>query len=548
MSESRFDEGPDPLTGQEAGDELDADLEAVLRSRLVVGPDPSVLDDVVAAPAPDPTEQLADQVELERQVAEIYAQIVARAPEHKVQPSIQRVADCLDMMGNPQRSFRAVHITGTNGKTSTARMIESLLRERGLRTGRFTSPHLNSVRERISIDGQAISPAAFIQAWEDVAPFVAWVDEKSAAEGGPRMSFFEVFTVMAYAAFADAPVDVAVVEVGMGGKWDATNVIDAEVAVLMTVARDHEKWLGYELTDIATEKLGILKPGATLISARQDPEVLDLVHDAVRANRAEYVQYGQNLQVLDRESAVGGQIITVRTPAGVYEDVPLAMFGDYQASNAAMAIAAAEALFGGGAWSGDVVEHALMATHSPGRMEVVRKSPLVLVDAAHNPAGVEATVGALEENFPGTRVLVFAAMADKDVEGILSVAEPHFSSVVVTALDSERAMPIDETAELAREVFGEDRVAVEPNLDTAIVYAADVAESADVEELTTPHVVVMGSIVLAANARAVMGRPKVDGSRNAPAVRIRWEETDGPGRENAPDETAGQELEEFPRD
>lgn len=512
MSESEFDEGPDPLTGQEAGQEIGADLEAILRSRLVVGPDPSVLDDVLNAPEPDPTQQLADQVDLERQVAQIYAQIVERAPEHKVQPSIQRVADCLDMMGNPQRSFRAVHITGTNGKTSTARMVEALLRERGLRTGRFTSPHLNSVRERISIDGQAISAAAFIQAWEDVAPFVAWVDEQSQAEGGPRMSFFEVFTVMAYAAFADAPVDVAVVEVGMGGRWDATNVIDAEVAVLMTVARDHEKWLGYELTDIATEKLGILKPGATLISAYQEPQVLDLVHEAVGANRAEYVQYGQNLQVLHRENAVGGQIITVRTPAGVYEDIPLAMYGDYQATNAAVALAAAEALFGGGAWSGDVVEHALMATNSPGRMEVVRKSPLVLVDAAHNPAGAEATVGALEENFPGTRVLVFAAMADKDVEGILSVAEPHFHSVVVTSLDSERAMAIDETAELAREVFGEDRVAVEPHLDAAIVYAADVAESADSEELTTPHVVVMGSIVLAANARAVMGRPKVDGS------------------------------------
>ncbi|WP_461025068.1 bifunctional folylpolyglutamate synthase/dihydrofolate synthase [Trueperella pyogenes] len=493
-------------------DSLEADLNVVLRSKLVVGPDPSIIDDVLNAPQPDATQVLAEETELDRQVAEIYAQIVARAPEHKVQPSIQRVADCLDMMGNPQKSFRAVHITGTNGKTSTARMVEALLRERGLRTGRFTSPHLNSVRERISIDGQAISPAAFIQAWEDVAPFVAWVDEKSAAEGGPRMSFFEVFTVMAYAAFADAPVDVAVVEVGMGGRWDATNVIDAEVAVLMTVARDHEKWLGYELTEIATEKLGILKPGATLISAPQDPDVLDLVRQTVAKNRASYVQYGENLAVLSRESAVGGQIFTARTPAAVYEDVPLAMYGDYQAANAAMAIAAAEALFGGGAWSGDVVEHALMATNSPGRMEIVKNSPLVLVDAAHNPAGAEATVRALDEAFPGTRVLVFAAMADKDVEGMLSVVEPHFHSVVVTALDSERAMPIDEVAELAREVFGEDRVAVEPFLDAAIVSASDVAESADVDEVTTPHVVVMGSIVLAANARALLGRPKVDGS------------------------------------
>ena len=515
FADDEQDLSPEELAEQAKADELQADLEKLLTSPLVVGPDPTVVDDLLEEPEPEvkerePIEDLAEQAMLDRQVEQIYAAIQTRAPEHKIQPSTQRVLDCLDMMGNPQDQYRAVHITGTNGKTSTARMIEALLRELGLRTGRYTSPHLNSVRERISIDGHAISRAGFIQAWEDVAPFVAMVDAQSALDGGPQMSFFEVFTVMAYAAFADAPVDVAVIEVGMGGQWDATNVIDADVAVLMTVAHDHEMWLGSELTDIAQEKLGILMPGATLISAEQDPEVSYLVREAVAKNRATHVQYGNRLEVLDREGAVGGQMISVRTPSAVYEDVPLAMYGKYQAENAAIAIAAVEAVFGGGALSGDVVEHALMATVSPGRMEVIKNSPFVIADAAHNPAGAQATIEALEESFPGTRVLVFSVMADKDVEGLLSVLEPHFHSVVVTEMNNERAMPSDEIAEIARDVFGDDRVALEPNLDSAIVFAADVAESVNPEEVTTPSVVVMGSVILAAEARAVMGRPKPD--------------------------------------
>lgn len=494
----------------EFDDEHQGDLEQLLSSPLVAGPDPSVVEDLLAEPEREPIEELAEQAELDAEVAAIYEKIQARAPEHKVQPSTQRVADCLDLMGNPQRQYRAVHVTGTNGKTSTARMIEALIRERGLRTGRFTSPHLNSVRERIAIDGQAISREGFIQAWQDVAPFVEMVDAASQASGGPQMSFFEVFTVMAYAAFADAPVDVAVVEVGMGGKWDATNVIDADIAVLMPVSHDHEKWLGSDLRDIAREKLGILSPGATLVSAAQQPEVEQLVRETVAKNRAIHVPYGDRLEVLEREPAVGGQMFTVRTPAAVYEDVPLAMYGKYQAHNAAVAIAAAEAVFGGGALSGDVVEHALMATNSPARMEVIKNSPLVIADAAHNPAGAQATIEALDESFPGTRVLVFSAMVDKDVEGLLSVLEPHFHSVVVTQMITDRAMDSDEITEIARTVFGDDRVAHEPNLDSAIVFAADVAESVDPEEVTIPSVVVMGSVILAAQARAVMGRPKPD--------------------------------------
>lgn len=493
------------------------DLQALLNSPLFTGPDPTVVEDIknepeIEAKPVDPAEQLAHLAELDAEVSRIYRDILTRAPEHKVQPSTQRVRDCLNLMGDPQLSYRAVHITGTNGKTSTARMIEALLRERGLHTGRFTSPHLTSVRERIVINGQAISREDFIQAWEDVAPFVEMVDQQSVAAGGPRMSFFEVFTVMAYQAFAFAPVDVAVVEVGMGGKWDATNVIDAEVSVLMPVSKDHEKWLGYELTDIATEKLGIVSPGATLVCAGQKPEVMELVYNRVREQNAELLEYGKDIELLSREMAVGGQMITVRTPAAVYEDVPVAMLGPYQGENAAAAIAAAEAFFGGGALPGETVEHALMATSSPGRMEVVKNAPLIIVDAAHNPAGAEATLAALEESFPGSRVAVFSAMADKDVETVLSVLEPAFEHVVVTQMDNDRAMELEDLEELATQVFGSDRVSAEPQVDVAIMQAAELAQSLGGEVLAPSAVVVIGSIMLAAQARIVLGRPAPDGA------------------------------------
>ncbi|MFC5369483.1 bifunctional folylpolyglutamate synthase/dihydrofolate synthase [Arcanobacterium bovis] len=483
-------------------------LEALLSSGLIVGPDPSIIDEIKAEP--DPTYQLANDVALEGRVQEIYEEIAQRAPEHKVQPSLDRVRDCLDLLGNPQDSYRSIHITGTNGKTSTARMIEAILRERGLRTGRFTSPHLSSVRERMTIDGRAISAADFIDTWEDVKPFIELIDERSLAQGGPRMSFFEVFTVMAYSAFAMAPIDVAVIEVGMGGRWDATNVIDGDVAVLMPVATDHEKWLGSTLSAIATEKLGILKPGKILVCAAQVPEVMEVVARSVQENGAGVLLAGKDFGVVERERAVGGQLMTIKTAAATYVDVPLAMLGSYQAQNAAVALSAVEAFFGGGSLNGDVVEHALMATTSPGRLEVVKGSPAIIVDAAHNPAGALATVDALNEYFPGPRVVVFSAMADKDIEGILGNIEPAFAAIVLTDIGGSRAADIDELTEIATEIFGEDRVNVEPDLGNAITAAADIAETVDPQATAPATVVVMGSIMLAAQARELLGARKPD--------------------------------------
>ena len=495
----------------EAGgvNDYDEALAALLTSSLIAGPDPSILEDVKAAP--DPAQQLADDTALDARVEEIYQQIMARAPEHKVQPSTERVEHCLTLLGDPQHAYRSIHITGTNGKTSTSRMIEALLREQGLRTGRYTSPHLNSVRERISIDGRAISRADFIETWEEVEPFIELTDQWSLAErDGERMSFFEVLTVMAYAAFAVAPIDVAVMEVGMGGQWDATNVIDADVAVLMPVALDHTQWLGNTIEEIATEKLGIVKQGKVLVAAPQQDSVNALIDQRVKALDVQLYRAGADFRTLSREQAVGGQLVTVQTPSHVYRDVPVMMLGAYQARNVAVALTAVEAFFEGRALSDEVVEHALMATRSPGRLEIVKGSPAIIVDGSHNPHGAAATAEALEEAFPGPKVAVYAAMADKDIEGVLGVLEPVFAAVVVTQMPGERAAAVEDLGEIAREVFGEDRVRVEPDLGNAIAQAADLAESIDPEALAPASVTVIGSIMLAAEARELLGARQVD--------------------------------------
>ncbi len=519
--EARDEEAPDEeaarLAREAAEDEeFDAAVKAIVSSGLVAGPDPSVVADVVAddsqsGPPPDAVAE-AERIALDGAVDAVYRSILTRAPEHKVQPSLERVRKALAILGNPERAFRSIHVTGTNGKTSTARMVEALLRERGLRTGRFTSPHLTSVRERMAIDGAAISREDFLAAWEDVEPVVELVDRKSTAAGGPRMSFFEVFTVMAYAAFANAPVDVAVVEVGMGGLWDATNVIEADVAVILPVAMDHERWLGHTIEEIAREKVGIVKPGSFVVSAGQEESVAQIVMDAARKAKARLVAEGPSLHLVSRETAVGGQLVTLQTPAARYEDVPLALKGEHQARNAAIALAAAEAFFGGGAFAADVVEHAFMSVSSPGRLEIVRSSPTVVADAAHNPHGAQATADALREYFPGRLVGVVAMMADKDVEGFLGVLEPVLDAVVVTDIASDRAMDADELADIAGGVFGDGRVFVERDLAEAIDRAAGLAESDDGVPMASPAVVVLGSIQLVAAARTLMGKPGADGA------------------------------------
>lgn len=437
---------------------------------------------------------------------EVYAAILRRAPEHDIDPTLDRVRAVCELLGDPQRAFRVVHLTGTNGKTSTSRMVERLLREHGLRTGRFTSPHLTRVTERIAIDGEPISDERFVEIWQDVAPYVQLVDERSVAAGGVRLSFFEVFTVMAFAAFADAPVDVAVLEVGLGGTWDSTNVADGEVAVITPIAMDHERYLGSTLVEIASEKSGIVKDGATLVLAHQHEDVEGVVLAAAAERGARVVREDVDISVVERQVAVGGQLLTLRGLGGVYADVFLPLHGAHQAHNALLALTAVEALLtGGAALDGDVVGAAFADVDSPGRLEVVRSSPTVLVDGAHNPAGAEALAAGVEEAFGFARLVgVVGVMADKDPEGILAALESLLDEVVVTSVRSPRAMDVEDLAEVAVDVFGEDRVHVAERLDDAIDLAVQRAES-EVER--GAGVLVTGSIVLVADARVLLGRP-----------------------------------------
>lgn len=436
---------------------------------------------------------------------EVYAAILARAPEHDIDPTLERVRQVCELLGDPQHAYKVVHLTGTNGKTSTSRMVERLVREHGLRTGRFTSPHLTRVTERIAIDGQPISDERFVEVWQDVAPYVHLVDQRSAERGEPRLSFFEVFTVMAFAAFADAPVDVAIVEVGMGGRWDSTNVADGDVAVITPIAMDHERYLGDTLVEIASEKSGIVKDGATLVLAAQTEDVEGVVLAAAAERGARVIREDVEIAVVERSVAVGGQLLTLRGTGGTYTDIFLPLHGEFQAHNALLALSATEALVaGGGALQPGIVEAAFADVDSPGRLEIVRTSPTVIVDGAHNPAGVEAMVGSLDEAFAFQRVVgVVGVMADKDPEGILSILEPVLDEIVVTAAGNTRAMAPDELGEVAVDVFGEDRVHVVERLDEAVDLAAGLAER-DVERGAA--VLVTGSILLVAEARILLGR------------------------------------------
>ncbi|WP_203965358.1 bifunctional folylpolyglutamate synthase/dihydrofolate synthase [Actinocatenispora thailandica] len=419
----------------------------------------------------------------------------------------ERMVTLLDLLGNPQRAFRSVHLTGTNGKTSTARMIDSLLTTHGVRTGRYTSPHLETVRERISIDGEPISERRFVEVYEEIAPLVAMVD----AEYPEPVTYFELTTAMAFAAFADAPVDVAVVEVGLGGATDATNVLHAPVCVLTPVGLDHSEWLGDTIAEITTQKMGIVYEGATLIAAAQVEEAVRPIVERCAAVDATLAREGSEFGVLRRQVAIGGQLLNLQGLGEVYSDVFLPLHGAHQAQNAAVALAAVEALFGAGAGgralSADLVRDGFAQVSSPGRLERVRTSPTVLLDAAHNPAGMTATVTALTEEFEFRRLVVLvAALTDKDVSSMLELLEPVADEIVVSRNSSSRAMPVPQLAALATEIFGADRVHVEPELPDAIQEAVGLSEQGEDPALGGLGVLITGSVVTVADARKLLRR------------------------------------------
>ena len=425
-----------------------------------------------------------------------------RYPSRMV-PDLDRIVDLLDLMGQPQRGYPSIHITGTNGKTSTARMADQLLRELGMRTGRHTSPHLESVTERICIDGEPLSPDRFAELYDEVAPYAEIVDGRHA----DRVTFFELLTAMGFAAFADAPVDAAVVEVGLGGRWDATNVVNAPVVVVTPISLDHVGILGDTIEQIAAEKAGLIHAGASVICAPQPPAAEAVIARRMAEVGASVLREGFDFGVRTRSIAVGGQLLDLHGLAGGYDEVFLPLYGEHQASNAACALAAVEAFVGApehGSLDIDAVRGAFSAVRSPGRLEVLRRSPTVLIDGAHNPAGAAALAAALDDAFGFDRlVAVVAVLGDKDAAGLLEALEPVVSEVVVTTNSSPRALSVDALAAVARDVFGDDRVSTAARLDDAIEMAVAAAETQAAPGGS--GVIVTGSIVTVGEARHLLG-------------------------------------------
>ncbi len=444
-------------------------------------------------------------------IHEVEREIMRRPPEHNTTNlDLDRMNLMLDVLGHPEESFRVIHVTGTNGKGSTARMAEAICRAYGMRTGLYTSPHLERINERIAIDGQSLSDDDFVDTWDQVKDLVDLVDMKMEQAGKPRMSFFEVLTAMAIWKFADAPVDVAVVEVGMGGAWDATNVLNADAAVIGPVDMDHMQWLGDTVEQIAAEKAGIIKPGCTAVIGPQPHEqaVMPILEEAAERNHARMLRDGYEMEVVSRAPAVGGQLVTLRTPLGEYAEIPVAKFGEHQAHNALAALAAAEAVIPvSGQLNADIVSEALGGVKVPGRIEQVRTSPTIIIDGGHNVNAAEALRAAIEENYDFTQLVgVIAMMGDKQVEEYLGVLEPLLSHVVVTENSwRERVMSAKDLEQVAVRVFGRDRVTCEPDLPDAIQTAVNMVDAEDELGVGYGHgVLICGSFVTAGDARTML--------------------------------------------
>ncbi|MDR3659817.1 MAG: bifunctional folylpolyglutamate synthase/dihydrofolate synthase [Mycobacterium sp.] len=454
-----------------------------------------------------------------------------RWPETKIEPSTARIVALLEMLGSPQRGYPSIHVAGTNGKTSVTRMIDALLTAFSRRTGRTTSPHLQAATERIAIDGKPISPAQYVATYTEIEPFVEIVDRQSEAgelgDPGPKMSKFEVLTAMAFAAFADAPVDVAVIETGLGGRWDATNVVDAPVAVITPISLDHTDFLGDTIAAVAGEKAGIIArqqpdlvpagtdPSTVVVIGRQPTEAMEvLMAQAVTADAA-VAREDAEFAVRGRQVAVGGQVLELQGLGGVYSDIFLPLHGEHQAHNAVLALAAVEAFFGAGAdrqLDIDTVRAGFAAVTNPGRLERMRSAPTVFIDAAHNPAGAAALADALESEFEFRFLVgVISVMADKDVDGILTALEPAFDLVVVTHNGSPRAMDIESLAALAEERFGPERVVTAATLSDAIEAATALVEESgndygSSDGFSGAGMVITGSVVTAGAARTLFGK------------------------------------------
>ena len=414
-----------------------------------------------------------------------YDRLVGRGPGRMV-PDLERITALNALLGDPQRSYPTVHVTGTNGKGSTSRMVAALCAAAGIAAGTYTSPHLQTVRERMNVAGHPISARRFAAVHDEVDALAELLDERARTDHGAqadRLTYFEVLTAMAGWWFADAPVDVGIFEVGMGGRWDATNLVRGEVAVLTPIDVDHPE-LGRTPEEIAAEKVGIIKPGAEVVTAAQHADVDEVIDAAVDDAGARRWRAGVDFEVVERAIAVGGQSLTLRIGQREIDEVLLPLFGEHQADNAALALAAFAALTGEAfhAMDDEVVRHGLGSVSVPGRLEIVHREPTVLLDGAHNPHGARASIAAVGEAFAfGELVLVTACLDDKDVDGILAAFRDAVSHVVVTRAPSPRAASLERMRAAAEATWAGTGVVVEAATDvgSALALATAVAGPAD---------------------------------------------------------------------
>jgi dihydrofolate synthase/folylpolyglutamate synthase len=433
-------------------------------------------------------------------VAAIEQALIKRWPENKIEPTLDRISALVDLLGSPQLSYPTVHIAGTNGKTTISRMIDALMSELGYRTGRFTSPHLESFLERISIKGNSIDPAEFIKNYNDIALYLELIDSKQPHQ----ISYFEALTALAFVAFAEHPVDVGIIEAGLGGEWDATNVVHSQVSVMTPIGLDHMDYLGDRLEEIAQTKAGIFKPESNVVLAAQTPEVAKVLMAQVAKVAAIPFREGVEFSVANRAIAVGGQLISINGLYGLIEDIFLPLYGAHQANNAAVALAAVEA-FAGVQLDSELVRSAFSKVRSPGRCEVIHRDPTVIIDAAHNPHGAKAIATTINSEFDFETVIgVVAVLGDKDAAGILAELSQVVDYLVVSQSSSARALPANDLAQIAKQFFAPEQIEVIPELRGAITYATEKANLSNQVNDGVSAVLITGSVVTAGEARMIV--------------------------------------------
>ncbi len=438
-----------------------------------------------------------DEKYWESKAAFVLEELMKRVPENKIRPRLEPTRRAVQLLGDPQRSYRIIHITGTNGKTSTTRFIERILREHGLRTGRFTSPHLLKFTERMAIDGEPVSDEALYSVYVDIEPILEMVDQELAANSEAPLTFFEALSVLGFAVFADAPVDVLVLEVGMGGAWDSTNVADGDVAVFTPIGLDHMDRLGNTISEIAETKSGIIKQGSLVVSSDQTAEASDVIKRVAGEKAEGHFWLGNDFSVELYEATSTGQRVMVSGLAGKYGPYEAPVFGIHQSANLAVAVAAVEAFLGGGQLpiADDVLRSAVADLSSPGRLQLVRTEPPILLDGAHNPAGAKTLASSLKSEFSDKPLVgLLAVLSDKDVAGVIGELSGCFEGVVVTASSSNRSLEIESLETIAMEHSGANTEAA-PNAKSGLERARSIAREIDGMVVVTGSISLVGDVL-----------------------------------------------------